>query len=75
MFDSSDHEVFYSNEFDELVDDGLRILMAVFFFAAGYKVVLGLISGVTNGDDLIVVAFALYLFITAGIRWYQEKSW
>lgn len=75
MFDSSDHEMFCSNELDELVDDGLRILMAVFFFAAGYKVVVGLINGVTHWDDFIVVGLALYMFTSAGIRWFQEKTW
>jgi len=75
MFDTSDKDCFSSNGMDDLVDDAVRVLLAILFFASSYKVTIGLINGVTHVDDLVVVGLALYLFVSAGFRWFQEKAW
>ncbi|MDA0146605.1 hypothetical protein OCT63_20495 [Vibrio sp. RW] len=75
MFDSDDKDWFCSNEMDDLADDAVRVLMTILLFAAGYKVTIGLINGVTHWDDIIVLALPFYMCVSAGIRWYQEKAW
>ena len=70
-----EEEYLYSNRFDDIVDDGIRLLVVIVAIFGIYEVAIGLSENTTDFDELFVLAPFVYIVFLLGARWLEERSW
>ncbi|KAB0482383.1 hypothetical protein F7Q91_02970 [Vibrio chagasii] len=71
----TEHEYFYSNQFDDVVDDGIRYFMVIVSFFGLYEIGIGITEKTTSWDEVFVVAPFVYMIFLLGARWLEERTW